>query len=67
MFCPFCVLVTNRWKQEQLYVSVPKYALVFTADRGPDKSGTIVVDDVTVSSGPCSGEVLPTPGEGECE
>ena len=29
--------------------------------------GGTVVDDVTVSSGPCSGDVLPTPGEGECE
>ena len=26
-----------------------------------------VLDDVTVSSGPCSGEVPPTQGEGECE
>ena len=26
-----------------------------------------MVDDVTVSSGPCSGEVVPTPGEGKCE
>ncbi len=57
------IAVTNVWRQEQLYVTVPKYALVFTADRAPDRTGNIIVDDVSVTSGACSGET-PIPPDG---
>ncbi len=59
--------VQNQWRQEQLYVNIPSYALVFSADRGPAYSGSIVVDDITVTSGPCTGEVVPIPGENNGE
>ena len=48
-------------------MSVPKYALVFQADRGPDKSGNIIVDDIQVTAGPCSGTVPPIVGDGNCK
>ena len=48
-------------------MSVSKYALVFQADRGPDKSGNIYVDDIQVSAGPCSGTIPPIPGGGGCK
>ena len=48
-------------------MSVPKYALVFQADRGPDKSGNIIVDDIQVTAGPCSGTVPPIVGDGDCK
>ena len=48
-------------------MSVPKYALVFQADRGPDKSGNIIVDDIQVTAGPCSGTVPPIDGGGGCK
>ena len=63
-FIIFNLSVTNQWRQEQLFVSVPKYALVFQADRGPDRSGNIIVDDIQVSAGPCSGTVPPIIGGG---
>ena len=49
----------ERWYPPQERVNV--------SSAGGEGGDSIVVDDVTISSGPCSGGVVPPPGEGECE